>query len=59
MLSSNSPPAFSFSLDVKVLREPWRLSTSQTPHQQAMLLDLNKHPTVISAGGGFGPVGDA
>ncbi|XP_078494441.1 carnitine O-palmitoyltransferase 1, liver isoform isoform X1 [Ciona intestinalis] len=42
----------------KVLREPWRLSTSQTPHQQAMNVDLNKHPNFLSGGGGFGPVAD-
>ena len=38
--------------------EPWRLSTSQTPHQQAMMIDLNKNPKMIAAGGGFGPVSD-
>ncbi|XP_078582243.1 carnitine O-palmitoyltransferase 1, liver isoform-like isoform X2 [Branchiostoma floridae x Branchiostoma japonicum] len=42
----------------KVLSEPWRLSTSQTPHQQTNLLDLRKHPEYISGGGGFGPVAD-
>lgn len=42
----------------KVLSEPWKLSTSQTPHGQAGLLDLNKYPKHISAGGGFGPVAD-
>uniref|UniRef100_H2YB11 Choline/carnitine acyltransferase domain-containing protein n=1 Tax=Ciona savignyi TaxID=51511 RepID=H2YB11_CIOSA len=42
----------------KVLRLPWRLSTSQTPHQQAMNIDLNKHPNFLSGGGGFGPVAD-
>lgn len=42
----------------KVLMEPWRLSTSQTPHQQAMIIDLNKNPKMIAAGGGFGPVSD-
>uniref|UniRef100_H2YB10 Uncharacterized protein n=1 Tax=Ciona savignyi TaxID=51511 RepID=H2YB10_CIOSA len=41
-----------------VLRLPWRLSTSQTPHQQAMNIDLNKHPNFLSGGGGFGPVAD-
>ncbi|XP_022102558.1 carnitine O-palmitoyltransferase 1, liver isoform-like isoform X2 [Acanthaster planci] len=40
----------------KVLSEPWRLSTSQTPHQQMNKLDITKHPEYISAGGGFGPV---
>jgi len=40
----------------KVLQEPWRLSTSQTPHGQTDKLNLTKHPNLISAGGGFGPV---
>jgi len=42
----------------EVLSEPWRLSTSQTPHQQTDKLDLRKYPQLISAGGGFGPVAD-
>lgn len=42
----------------EVLSEPWRLSTSQTPHGQTSKLDLAKHPDCISAGGGFGPVAD-
>ncbi|ELT88002.1 hypothetical protein CAPTEDRAFT_178036 [Capitella teleta] len=42
----------------EVLSEPWRLSTSQTPHQQTDKLDLTKNPDLISAGGGFGPVAD-
>nr|XP_022293319.1 carnitine O-palmitoyltransferase 1, liver isoform-like isoform X1 [Crassostrea virginica]XP_022293320.1 carnitine O-palmitoyltransferase 1, liver isoform-like isoform X1 [Crassostrea virginica] len=42
----------------EVLSEPWRLSTSQTPHQQTNKLDLTRHPEHISAGGGFGPVAD-
>ncbi|KAI4470728.1 carnitine o-acyltransferase [Holotrichia oblita] len=42
----------------KVLSEPWRLSTSQTPHGQTGRMDLNKYPNCISAGGGFGPVAD-
>lgn len=42
----------------EVLSEPWRLSTSQTPHGQTSKLDLTKHPDCISAGGGFGPVAD-
>lgn len=42
----------------EVLSEPWRLSTSQTPHGQTSKLDLHKHPECISAGGGFGPVAD-
>lgn len=41
-----------------VLSEPWRLSTSQTPHGQTSRLDLKKYPHCISAGGGFGPVAD-
>lgn len=42
----------------EVLSEPWRLSTSQTPHGQTTKLDLKKYPDCISAGGGFGPVAD-
>ncbi|XP_043286172.1 carnitine O-palmitoyltransferase 1, liver isoform isoform X2 [Venturia canescens] len=42
----------------EVLSEPWRLSTSQTPHGQTARLDLKKFPKCISAGGGFGPVAD-
>ncbi|XP_053623682.1 carnitine O-palmitoyltransferase 1, liver isoform [Plodia interpunctella] len=42
----------------EVFNEPWRLSTSQTPHGQTNLLDLKKYPKCISAGGGFGPVAD-
>ncbi|XP_067674607.1 carnitine O-palmitoyltransferase 1, liver isoform-like isoform X2 [Haliotis asinina] len=42
----------------EVLSEPWRLSTSQTPHQQTDKLDLKKFPDRICAGGGFGPVAD-
>jgi carnitine O-palmitoyltransferase 1 len=42
----------------EVLSEPWKLSTSQTPHGQAGLIDLRTHPNHISAGGGFGPVAD-
>jgi len=42
----------------EVLSEPWRLSTSQTPHGQTSLIDLRKHPGCVSAGGGFGPVAD-
>ncbi|XP_054160156.1 carnitine O-palmitoyltransferase 1, liver isoform-like [Oppia nitens] len=37
-----------------VLSEPWRLSTSQTPHGQVGLVDAD----FVSAGGGFGPVAD-
>lgn len=42
----------------KVLSEPWRLSTSQTPHGQTNKMNLHEHPNCISAGGGFGPVAD-
>ncbi|XP_064416529.1 carnitine O-palmitoyltransferase 1, liver isoform isoform X2 [Latimeria chalumnae] len=42
----------------EVLSEPWRLSTSQTPIQQAELFDLVNHPEYVSCGGGFGPVAD-
>ncbi|XP_018360909.1 PREDICTED: carnitine O-palmitoyltransferase 1, muscle isoform isoform X1 [Trachymyrmex cornetzi] len=42
----------------EVLSEPWRLSTSQTPHGQTSRLDLKTYPKCISAGGGFGPVAD-
>ncbi|XP_029471098.1 carnitine O-palmitoyltransferase 1, muscle isoform [Rhinatrema bivittatum] len=42
----------------QVLSEPWRLSTSQTPQQQLKLVDLEKHPDLVSSGGGFGPVAD-
>ncbi|TSK38336.1 Carnitine O-palmitoyltransferase 1, liver isoform [Bagarius yarrelli] len=48
-------------LDIKspflnqVLSEPWRLSTSQTPQQQLNLVDIQKFPRFVGAGGGFGP----
>ncbi|CAM4735168.1 unnamed protein product [Leuciscus chuanchicus] len=42
----------------EVLSEPWRLSTSQTPLQQAELFDLKRHPEYVTSGGGFGPVAD-
>ncbi|XP_026497542.1 carnitine O-palmitoyltransferase 1, liver isoform [Vanessa tameamea] len=42
----------------EVFNEPWRLSTSQTPHGQTSMLDLKKYPKCVSAGGGFGPVAD-
>ncbi|XP_031346630.1 carnitine O-palmitoyltransferase 1, liver isoform isoform X2 [Photinus pyralis] len=42
----------------EVLSEPWRLSTSQTPHGQTGRVDPREHPNCISAGGGFGPVAD-
>ena len=40
----------------KVIEEPWRLSTSQTPQIQMNLVDLTKNPQYSSPGGGFGPV---
>jgi carnitine O-palmitoyltransferase 1 len=40
----------------KVLSEPWRLSTSQTPQSQMGLVDFDKSPEFASPGGGFGPV---
>lgn len=43
-------------VSLKVLSEPWKLSTSQTPQQQLNLVDINKFPTYVGAGGGFGPV---
>ncbi|XP_072858465.2 carnitine O-palmitoyltransferase 1, muscle isoform isoform X1 [Pogona vitticeps] len=42
----------------KVLSEPWRLSTSQTPQQQIKMFDLEVNPECASSGGGFGPVAD-
>ncbi|XP_033222790.1 carnitine O-palmitoyltransferase 1, muscle isoform [Belonocnema kinseyi] len=42
----------------EVLSEPWKLSTSQTPHGQTSRIDLKRYPNCISAGGGFGPVAD-
>uniref|UniRef100_A0A670ZUX2 Carnitine O-palmitoyltransferase 1, muscle isoform n=1 Tax=Pseudonaja textilis TaxID=8673 RepID=A0A670ZUX2_PSETE len=42
----------------KVLSEPWRLSTSQTPQQQIKMFSLEAHPDFVSSGGGFGPVAD-
>lgn len=39
----------------EVLSELWKLSTSQSPLNQAGL-DLKKHPECITAGGGFAPV---
>ena len=40
----------------KVLSEPWRLSTSQTPAQQTGKMDYDNEKEKISVGGGFGPV---
>lgn len=44
------------SQNLQVLSEPWKLSTSQTPQQQLNLVDINKFPKHVGAGGGFGPV---
>lgn len=38
-----------------VINEPWRLSTSQTPHGQTSRIDLKKYPQLVGPGGGFGP----
>jgi hypothetical protein len=40
----------------KVLGEPWRLSTSQTPTQQTGRIDFNRDAFRVTSGGGFGPV---
>lgn len=37
----------------EILSEPWRLSTSQTPHGQTPKMDLKANPNLISAGGKF------
>ncbi|XP_063164909.1 carnitine O-palmitoyltransferase 1, muscle isoform isoform X2 [Candoia aspera] len=42
----------------KVLSEPWRLSTSQTPQQQIKMFSVEAYPDYVSSGGGFGPVAD-
>jgi len=42
----------------EVLSEPWRLSTSQTPHSQMNKINLAKYPDHVCTGGGFGPVSD-
>lgn len=44
------------NISLQVLSEPWKLSTSQTPQQQLNLVDINKFPKYVGAGGGFGPV---
>ena len=38
------------------ISEPWRLSTSQTPHGQTSKIDLKKNKVLTTPGGGFGPV---
>lgn len=40
----------------EVISEPWRLSTSQTPHGQTPKINLKKYPQLAGPGGGFGPV---
>jgi len=42
----------------EALKEPWKLSTSQTATQQTKKTDYNKYPEQKTAGGGFGPVAD-
>lgn len=41
----------------RVLSEPWKLSTSQSPLGQTGL-DFKKYPECMGSGGGFGPVVD-
>lgn len=38
--------------------EPWRLSTSQTPHGQTDKIDFKKYPGLHSFIGGFGPIAE-
>lgn len=40
----------------EAMNEPWRLSTSQTPHGQTPRIDIKKYPQLVGPGGGFGPV---
>lgn len=42
----------------EALKEPWKLSTSQTATQQTKRGDYVKYPGMKTAGGGFGPVAD-
>lgn len=42
----------------EALKEPWKLSTSQTATQQTKKGDYVKYPGMKTAGGGFGPVAD-
>lgn len=39
----------------EAINEPWRLSTSQTPHGQTPRIDTKKYPQLVGPGGGFGP----
>lgn len=54
--SCQSHPVYRSIRPFQVLSEPWKLSTSQTPQQQLNLVDINKFPKYVGAGGGFGPV---
>ncbi|KAL7014655.1 hypothetical protein ACKWTF_016048 [Chironomus riparius] len=42
----------------ELLSEPWRMSTSQTPHGQSprILEELKKYPELKGGAGGFGPI---
>ena len=42
----------------EALRMPWKLSTSQTPHQQSTAWEYTTNPNKMMGGGGFGPVAD-
>ncbi len=42
----------------EMISEPWRLSTSQTPHGQTDKIDLKKNPELKGPAGGFGPVAE-
>lgn len=42
-----------------VFSEPWRLSTSQTPHGQTPKVDLKKYPGLHACVGGFGAIADS
>lgn len=42
----------------EALKEPWKLSTSQTATQQTNRGNYIKYPGMKTAGGGFGPVAD-
>ncbi|XP_015762575.1 PREDICTED: carnitine O-palmitoyltransferase 1, liver isoform-like [Acropora digitifera] len=41
---------------IEALKEPWKLSTSQTATQQLTKTNYDKMPGLRTAGGGFGPV---
>lgn len=43
---------------IEALKEPWKLSTSQTATQQLTKTNYDKMPGLRTAGGGFGPVAD-